>query len=648
MAQKFFLFKREDPALRGGAVFSDNGKGISVISLPANNLAYMAADRGALIMYFNNSAPFEENSLTLAGESFEKTSITVTCEVGREADLMESIIDFINRKTPSDVMRFDAIGGSNTFSSLAPSPSIDTRVRARPVERGLVGTEAVISGLDANAVVNGIDFLKSDNKPFVDYAGENITVNDGHAITTLVNSGIGGNDYDLINDGPICKNPDTACNSKTISFEKEGELRTDISFSGTVVAAPLPSSLSNSQVADYKTFKGDHIITSAISVTSGSLVSFTGNSSKAGTVVVTRGGVDVTPSSGSLIPTFDDIESDGTSVTQCRVNNTGNNLFIGDVISFDLDNHTSTELSFTVASNDVNDSTQAILRNSVSLSQGDQDSLGLIIPVFTVSTDGSGNLTSFKASTRSSNLLAGDVIYVSVHDPNAPATAHGLIIYTVSQNDIATEFSRSVMQIVERSANNIPQDPTFPYTDYVTYMTLVIPPGTLMKPLHASKYNGLPLASPTFVSNMGPFPYDSLGDEFEVNHGAFSDISSNHPQSTPFEALFSSFPFVQNTQQEITSEDNLYAFVVRRTINRDLFIYSKDGELIASRKSNDDEEGTQLDVRYLGMVLPFNTNQGLIRIARFGVVGKDLGDLTCRNLATQLYDRYKHKAANLA
>jgi|14BtaG_2_1085337.scaffolds.fasta_scaffold00048_10 hypothetical protein len=648
MAQKFFLFKREEPALRGGAVFSDNGKGISVISLPANNLAYMAADRGALIMYFNNSAPFEENSLTLAGESFEKTSITVTCEVGKETDLMENIISFINKNTVTDVMKFDAIGGENTFRTITPSPNIDTRVRARPVERGLVGTEAIVSGLDANAIVNGIDFLKVENKPFVDYGGENITAKDGHVITTLVNSGVGGNDYDLVNDGPICRNPDTACNSKTISFDKNGELKTNVSFSGTVVAATLPSSLSNSQVADYKRFKTDHVITSAISVTSGSLVSFTGNSSKSGTVVITRGGVDVTPSSNPLIPTFDDIESDGATITQCRVNNTGNNLFIGDVVSFDLQNHTSINISFTVASDDIVDSIQAILRDSVSLNQSAQDDLGLVIPKFTVSTNGSGNLTSFKTFTRSSNLLAGDVIYVSVHDPNNPATAHGLIIYTVSQDDIATEFSRSVMQIVERIGSNIPQDPTFPYTDYVTYMTLVIPPGTLMKPLHASKYNGVPLASPTFVSNMGPFPYDSLGNEFEVNHGVFSDISSSHPQSSSFEALFSSFPFVQNTQQEITSEENLYTFVVRRTINRDLFIYSKDGELVASRKSSIDEEDTQLDVRYLGMVLPFNTNEGLIRIARFGVVGKDLGDLTCRNLATQLYNRYKHKAANLA
>ena len=91
-------------------MFSDNGKGISAITLQANNLAYMAADKGSITMYFNASAPFEENSLTLAGESFEKTSIRVTCEIGREVELMEAIIDFMNRDKTKNVMKFDAIG----------------------------------------------------------------------------------------------------------------------------------------------------------------------------------------------------------------------------------------------------------------------------------------------------------------------------------------------------------------------------------------------------------------------------------------------------------------------------------------------------------------------------------------------------------
>ena len=195
MAEKFFLFKRTEPSVQGGAVFSDNGKGISAVSFPAKNLSYMAADKGSIVMYFNESAPFEENSLTLAGESFEKTSVTVSCEIGKEVDLMESIINFINKRTNSDVMRFDSSGENNTFASITPLPIIDAKVRARPVERGLAGSDAIITGLDSNAVVNSIDFLKTENKPFIDFAGENISVDDNVAISSFSNSGTAGTDY---------------------------------------------------------------------------------------------------------------------------------------------------------------------------------------------------------------------------------------------------------------------------------------------------------------------------------------------------------------------------------------------------------------------------------------------------------------------
>ena len=77
MAEKFFLFKRKDPSISGGALFSDNGKGISVVSLPAKNVAYMTATKGGVTIFFNNSSPFEESNLTTIGESFEKTSVSV-------------------------------------------------------------------------------------------------------------------------------------------------------------------------------------------------------------------------------------------------------------------------------------------------------------------------------------------------------------------------------------------------------------------------------------------------------------------------------------------------------------------------------------------------------------------------------------------
>jgi len=503
----------------------------------------------------------------------------------------------------------------------------------------------VVTGLDANAVVNGIDFIKAENKPFVDFAGENISEVDGHVISTIVNSGLGGSDYDLVNDGPVCRIPDSACNSKTIAFDRQGAITGSL-LSTSTVFLPIPSSLTYVASAPFRRFKADHDITATISVSQGSLTAFTDNSSKDGTVTITRGGVDVTPASALVIPSFDGINSDGSEVTQCLVNEQGYNLIEGDVIDFALTNHTSTHLSFVVSFNDTFEQNLAITRGGSNLTDSQIDEAGIVFPTFSVSTDASGDLTYLSVKTRSNNLLDGDILLIPVLDPDNPGTPGGLISYTVNESQFRTNFTRSVMQIVQRLENpaNTPGDTPFPYTDYVTYMTVVIPPGTLIKPIHASKY----LGSSTFVANMGPFPYDSLGNEFEVNHGTYSLLSSSHPQSDIFKTTDDVFSFTQDVQQELTSEDNLFSFVVRRTINKDLFVYSRDGELIASKKATIEDDNTQLDVRYLGMVLPFTTKENLMRIARFGVVGKDLGDLFCRNLATQLYDRYKHKASNLS
>ena len=65
MAEKFFLFKRKDPAISGGSLFSDSGKGISVVSIPAKSLAYMTATDGGITFFFNDV------EVTSAAESVE-------------------------------------------------------------------------------------------------------------------------------------------------------------------------------------------------------------------------------------------------------------------------------------------------------------------------------------------------------------------------------------------------------------------------------------------------------------------------------------------------------------------------------------------------------------------------------------------------
>ena len=521
MDQKFFLFKRNDPSIRGGAVFSDNGKGISVISFPTSNLAYMAADKGAITLYFNDSAPFEENSLTLAGESFEKTSVTVTCDVGKEIDFIESIIDFINRKSPSNVMRFDAEGVTNTFGKISPSPSIDTRVRSRPVERGLVGTEAIITGLTAAAVVNSIDFLKVANKPFIDFAGENITVAAGKLIETLANSGSSGSDYNATSVSgyaPLCKAIGPACSEKTIAFDFVGAL--DVSLNLYLNGDPnttLDSDLTNEPST---------------------------------AVLVTRGGSPVT-----------------------------------------LEN----------------------------------------VPTFRVSTNSSGVLTDLSAVKAGTGIQAGDIVTILFE-------TNGGVTYTVQASQIATYFHHSTLNFV--TVPPVPDVP-FPLSDYVTYMAIVIPDGAFTQPLYTHDV-GVNSLTETFANQMGPFPFDSMGDEFEVNHGEAADPSIS-VQSKSFASDFSDFPFKSDTNESLTSEKNLFVFVVRRDINGNVFIYNRDGDQIGHRLANENDSGSLLECRRFGLVLPFNATVPTLSIARFGIIKKDVGSLMCSNIATQLYDHYKHK-----
>lgn len=278
MAQKFFLFKRKDPAVSGGAVFSDNGKGISVISIPSTSLAYMAASKGAITMFFNNSAPFEENSLITNGESFEKTSVTVSCEVGEEAQLMEDIINFINRDTAKNVMKFDATGSENTFGEKSAQLVIDTKVRARPVERGVVGDDAIVTGLDADALVGAtgaintqIDFIKTTNKPVFDIGGEQIasSVSDGASVTSLTgdNRGTETQFGSFTFTNVICKESLDVCKTKTIGFDVSESLKiADLVGGPTLTETNLDASQSNVKSSGVNITRNSNNISSEVSL----------------------------------------------------------------------------------------------------------------------------------------------------------------------------------------------------------------------------------------------------------------------------------------------------------------------------------------------------------------------------------------------
>ena len=358
MAEKFFLFKRKDPSISGGALFSDNGKGISVVSLPAKNVAYMTATKGGVTIFFNNSSPFEESNLTTIGESFEKTSVSVSCEVGEESNLMEDIINFINRDTAKNVMKFDAVGDTSTFSTSGFDPKIDARVRALPVERGVVGTKAVsgtpielrnsVGNFSKGRGVNTqIDFLRPENKPLFDIGAEDLpdSIQEGSAVSGgILNRGTQTDFPDISHSGVICKENFNACKTRAFGFDVTESLKLQDLVGKTTLTA-------GSGTAPNKT----------------NLASFAS--------IVSRPGVGAITDDIS-VPRFTYTTNGTPNVTALNVTYGGNDLKVGDTVVafFDAADANDT-VSFTIEGDEIGGSS---LVNRAGISFGPNNSLGTV------------------------------------------------------------------------------------------------------------------------------------------------------------------------------------------------------------------------------------------------------------------------------
>lgn len=202
--KKFFLFRKEQVNV-SSVDSSDTGKGLSVIGLPADSLAFITAGVGNVIMYLNGASKYEESNLT-DGESFEKTSVTIPCEEGKETELIESILSFIAREGGKGVMKFDAVESESTFSNVTFDSGINTKVHINPVKRvtGEVSTQTFIGstgavGADAtDTSIAGIDFGIEDNKPELDFNHEGLaSIANTHEINGWDNAGTGGSSYDI-------------------------------------------------------------------------------------------------------------------------------------------------------------------------------------------------------------------------------------------------------------------------------------------------------------------------------------------------------------------------------------------------------------------------------------------------------------------
>jgi hypothetical protein len=202
--KKFFLFRKEE--LNASSVTaSDSGQGISVLALPTDSLAFVSAGVGFVVLSFNGATMYEESNLT-DGESLEKTTVKVPCEVGSEVSLIESILGFISREGGRSLMRFDAVESESTFSPVSFDSKIESKLHINPVKRvtGLSSTQTFIGstgtvGADATStVIADIDFGIAANLPTIDYNHEDLESKSvGAEINSWANSGTGGNTYNI-------------------------------------------------------------------------------------------------------------------------------------------------------------------------------------------------------------------------------------------------------------------------------------------------------------------------------------------------------------------------------------------------------------------------------------------------------------------
>ncbi len=541
MTDKFFLFKRDSPN-KESQLFSDNGKGISVMAIPASSVSYMVATEGSVNIFFNNTSVFEENSLK-ENESFEKTKVIIRCAKGVENDLIESIVSFMNRATPKNVMKFDATGEDNTFKEVDSDSEIDTFIRSRPVRRNISGNSAIRKTNNLN-LLDGLDFLTSENLPLIDFSHSALDkLNNRADITSMQNhpKATGGSAKNASITpsstvvSPIVAGPDKACSKKTMDLAA-GKL-----IENTDVVAGIAGSVA-------------------------SAASTSGNTSDSSTVQLLRQGVMYSVSDTLnliQVPTFDDITISGTGVaTQILVDDEGGGLRPNDILSFKLSGHGVGTLYF--------------LANN-----------------FIGNGDGSGGFRPAKLEFQDINVAG----------------------------------------------------------DYTIYAAVVIPPNSLTQPI----YDG------DSVSNSeakGFFPKDSLGDEFEISHQG----SSKFP-STKFLASRSTFPFKESRfpitptsladaiagkfneadvlEPPLSSEDNLHCFVIRRTIDNEIIVYDRTGEIVARKNAGPETDG-KLSIDNFGMVIGQSGRpHHQMRIARFGVVDKDIGDLLSRDIASQMFETYK-------
>jgi len=189
MDRKFFFFRRE-PESETSASFSDTGVGLSTIAIPSENLTFITAGKKRVTFTFKDCNGFED-SLLLEGESIPKANITVSCKEGEESSLIESVINFLSRNTPKNIMKFDVVDGESTFNQ-AVVGSVSDVISVIPANPVNTFTGEVSLGDEQTKFQNTIaDITFPGELPVLDFNHELLSgiAEGGGAITSVPNAG---------------------------------------------------------------------------------------------------------------------------------------------------------------------------------------------------------------------------------------------------------------------------------------------------------------------------------------------------------------------------------------------------------------------------------------------------------------------------
>ena len=202
MRKKFFLFRRSNPL---GPVkrFSENGKDISILGIAADQIGFITAGRGEINITFNGASIYEDSEL-FAGDSIEKTNISISCQEGSEMELIEKIMFFVSREDSKTIMKFDVLDNVTPFREVITTSvsDISSKIKAQPTERvsQKISTGDVASRF-ANVIAE-INFGTRENRPFIDYNHQSMYPVDNTDIASsagadVKNAGTGGAVYDI-------------------------------------------------------------------------------------------------------------------------------------------------------------------------------------------------------------------------------------------------------------------------------------------------------------------------------------------------------------------------------------------------------------------------------------------------------------------